>query len=347
MKNRHQSYRARGDRYNASSGPGYREPDDRETLPTRREPSREWDDSALHERNREEYERSDAPGSYAASQYPNLGREQQSSREFGSQGEDSFDRDGRGDRYGRGLRYDANEMNYGDRSARLESQDRDFGREGRQYSQQFGRQDRQAGQGERSFRNTWNGYEASDSTPSPYARAWGSSHSSQGSRASGNYGRQESRDPISGSSFAGKGPKGYRRSDERIKDEVCDALEASPQVDASEIEVDVKGGEVTLTGTVTERHMKRAAEESIEHLAGVTDIHNQIRVVKSASQAVSSRASSSSEDLSSSSMTTQNAPATAASSKEAKGSAEAFTGSGKTGATASRPSTPSTGAKTH
>jgi len=113
MKNRHQSYRARGDRYNASSGPGYREPDDRETLPTRREPSREWDDSALHERNREEYERSDAPGSYAASQYPNLGREQQSSREFGSQGEDSFDRDGRGDRYGRGLRYDANEMNYG------------------------------------------------------------------------------------------------------------------------------------------------------------------------------------------------------------------------------------------
>src|SRR5687768_5171077 len=37
--------------------------------------------------------------------------------------------------------------------------------------------------------------------------------------------------------YAGRGPKGYQRSDERIKEEVCDRLTADPDVDALEIEV--------------------------------------------------------------------------------------------------------------
>lgn len=79
-------------------------------------------------------------------------------------------------------------------------------------------------------------------------------------------------------SHRGKGPKGYQRSDDRIREEVNDALEDEHGVDASDIEVQVQGGEVTLTGTVRDRQQKRWAEETVEHLRGVRDIHNQIRV---------------------------------------------------------------------
>jgi osmotically-inducible protein OsmY len=48
----------------------------------------------------------------------------------------------------------------------------------------------------------------------------------------------------------GKGPKGYKRSDDRIREEVCECISQQGHVDASEVEVRVQGGEVTLTGTV-------------------------------------------------------------------------------------------------
>ncbi|MFL5783964.1 MAG: BON domain-containing protein, partial [Bacteriovoracaceae bacterium] len=50
--------------------------------------------------------------------------------------------------------------------------------------------------------------------------------------------------------------------------------------DASEIEVDVKDGVVTLSGTVEDRQSKRAAEECIENLSGVVDVHNRIRLAE-------------------------------------------------------------------
>ena len=49
----------------------------------------------------------------------------------------------------------------------------------------------------------------------------------------------------------GRGPKNYKRSDERIREDVCDRLSDDGMVDASEIEVKVSGAEVTLDGTVT------------------------------------------------------------------------------------------------
>ena len=55
-------------------------------------------------------------------------------------------------------------------------------------------------------------------------------------------------------------------------------LTRHPEIDASEIEVRVKNGEVTLTGTVEERHMKRMVEDLVEQASGVTEVHNQIRV---------------------------------------------------------------------
>jgi len=78
--------------------------------------------------------------------------------------------------------------------------------------------------------------------------------------------------------FTGKGPKNYVRSDERIREDVCEHLSYHPYIDASDIEVVVREGEVTLSGTVDARMVKRAAEECCDHVRGVRDVHNQLRV---------------------------------------------------------------------
>ena len=80
--------------------------------------------------------------------------------------------------------------------------------------------------------------------------------------------------------FSGKGPKNWTRSDERIREDVCELLCDHPHIDASEIEVLVKEGEVTLVGMVGHRRTKRLAEDVAEEVRGVKDIHNQLRVKK-------------------------------------------------------------------
>lgn len=78
--------------------------------------------------------------------------------------------------------------------------------------------------------------------------------------------------------FFGKGPKNWRRSDERIKEEASEALYRAPRVDASNIELDVKDGCVYLRGEVDTRQTKREAESCIENLTGVSDVRNELRV---------------------------------------------------------------------
>ena len=78
----------------------------------------------------------------------------------------------------------------------------------------------------------------------------------------------------------GKGPKGYRRSDDRIKEDVCELLKLDAYVDPSDVEVGVKAGEVTLTGTVSDRNQKRAIEDLADSVSGVVDVDNRLRVVK-------------------------------------------------------------------
>lgn len=80
---------------------------------------------------------------------------------------------------------------------------------------------------------------------------------------------------------SGKGPKGYRRSDDRVREDVCERLTEHPEIDASEIEVTVKDGDVTLMGTVDDRNAKRMAEDVAESVSGVKDVHNQVRVGQS------------------------------------------------------------------
>jgi osmotically-inducible protein OsmY len=76
----------------------------------------------------------------------------------------------------------------------------------------------------------------------------------------------------------GRGPKGYTRSDERIKEDVNDRLSDDAFLDASEIEVMVSNGEVTLSGTVENRIDKRRAEDLAEDISGVSNVQNQLRV---------------------------------------------------------------------
>lgn len=76
----------------------------------------------------------------------------------------------------------------------------------------------------------------------------------------------------------GRGPKNYTRSDDRILEDVCDALTDDPEIDAGNIEVTVSGGEVTFTGTVDTREAKRRAEDSADSVTGVRDVHNRLTI---------------------------------------------------------------------
>jgi hypothetical protein len=79
-------------------------------------------------------------------------------------------------------------------------------------------------------------------------------------------------------SFAGRGPQGYKRSDERIIEDINEHLTQDHDVDASGICVECRNGEVVLTGTVTDRDAKRRAEDIAEWCSGVKDVQNQLRI---------------------------------------------------------------------
>jgi hypothetical protein len=81
-----------------------------------------------------------------------------------------------------------------------------------------------------------------------------------------------------GPDHRGKGPRGYKRSDERIREDVSDRLTDEAQLDPSEVEVTVVDGEVTLTGHVGKRFEKRLAEDWAETVTGVVHVQNNIRV---------------------------------------------------------------------
>lgn len=79
----------------------------------------------------------------------------------------------------------------------------------------------------------------------------------------------------------GRGPKGYRRSDARILEDVSERLSDDPRLDASEIEVAVQDGEVTLSGRVEDREARRRAEDLALAVAGVRHVMNHLRAGRS------------------------------------------------------------------
>jgi osmotically-inducible protein OsmY len=77
---------------------------------------------------------------------------------------------------------------------------------------------------------------------------------------------------------SGRGPRGYRRSDDRIREDVCELLTEDPDIDASDMEVSVSDSEITLSGTVRSRDEKRLAQDLAERVSGVRDVHNHLRL---------------------------------------------------------------------
>ncbi len=76
----------------------------------------------------------------------------------------------------------------------------------------------------------------------------------------------------------GLGPKGYKRSDERISEDAHERLTDDPWLDATDIALAVSAGEVTLSGTVTSREAKHRAERIVEYVGGVTHVQNNLRI---------------------------------------------------------------------
>jgi osmotically-inducible protein OsmY len=58
-------------------------------------------------------------------------------------------------------------------------------------------------------------------------------------------------------------------------------MPASAMLDASDIEVEVSGSEVTLSGEVGSRSDKRRAEDIAEDISGVSQVQNNLRVRRS------------------------------------------------------------------
>lgn len=142
----------------------------------------------------------------------------------------------------------------------------------------------------------WSG---SDMDVNSYGQAGSSSFGSFGEGSLGSeYGSERSSYGSDRSSsqrgFFGKGPKGYKRSDDRIKEDVCETLARHPRVDASDIEVSVEDTIVTLSGTVESKEIKRAAEMAIENLSGVDDVRNELKVKKAGERGLDSSFSASS-----------------------------------------------------
>ncbi len=78
--------------------------------------------------------------------------------------------------------------------------------------------------------------------------------------------------------YAGYGPRGYARTDDRIQDDINDRLTWDDRIDASDIQVTVSAGTVVLDGSVDSRRDKRIAEDIADSVSGVWDVHNHLRI---------------------------------------------------------------------
>jgi osmotically-inducible protein OsmY len=77
--------------------------------------------------------------------------------------------------------------------------------------------------------------------------------------------------------YTGRGPRGYQRSDDRIREDICDRLTRHGRIDATDVQIAVRNGEVTLDGIVDNREAKRLAEDVAESVDGVRDVTNHLK----------------------------------------------------------------------
>jgi osmotically-inducible protein OsmY len=83
-----------------------------------------------------------------------------------------------------------------------------------------------------------------------------------------------------GGSQAGRGSQFQRRSDDKIYDEIRELLTNNPDLDASEVELHVESGGVTLTGTIDSRDARWLAEDLVNSVTGVREVNNRLKVAR-------------------------------------------------------------------
>lgn len=76
----------------------------------------------------------------------------------------------------------------------------------------------------------------------------------------------------------GRGPRNYQRNDEQIREDIIERLVRNHEIDATDVEVSVSGGEVTLKGLVASRYEKRLAEDICEDTFGVKSVRSELHV---------------------------------------------------------------------
>ena len=198
--------------------------------------------------------------------------------------------------YNQGSSYgNSHNDNYGRRDGNWNSQQQQSS--GTQYNRM---EDRETGEGFRSGYGSGSGYQRQNMNErnSETRNRYGGDTSNYGNANQGGWDRswwdrakdevsswfgdddndRRNRDRNASGPHRGKGPKGYKRSDERIREDVCDRLCDHPMIDASNIDIKVEGSEVILTGTVESREDKRRAEDLAESISGVSNVQNQLRV---------------------------------------------------------------------
>ena len=77
-----------------------------------------------------------------------------------------------------------------------------------------------------------------------------------------------------------RAPRNYWRTDERVREDICDRLMMNDHIDASDVSVAVRDGIVILEGSVPERRMRYVAEDLAAEGMGAIDVENRIRVTR-------------------------------------------------------------------
>lgn len=80
--------------------------------------------------------------------------------------------------------------------------------------------------------------------------------------------------------YAGRGPKGWKRSDATLREVVCEMLADHGDIDPSDVEVEVSDGDVILRGTVRSRWAKWYVEDLALAVRGVRDVVNELRIAR-------------------------------------------------------------------
>jgi BON domain len=203
-----------------------------------------------------------------------------------------WDAGDRSPRYGRepqrmyGAGYRDEDYSYGQRYGVGYSGSQSYGHERPLGDERFNRADQPryfgtgyAGEGTSAFGGGF-GEERWRSQPASYGRFGEAEHSSRFHGGGSEQERGSQRPGLLRRLF-GTGPKGYQRSDERLREDISERLMQAGNLDSSEVTVNVSGGKVTLEGTVTDRYMKHAIEDLVDACPGVQDIDNRIRVDRS------------------------------------------------------------------